>query len=206
MRWIALSLAVCLAVFVGVLGWTILTGLQDEQPFPTQPTLQAQPKPPAQPKPQTQPKPGTRTLVDVATLPPRLGLRYVHTHLGPIPHLVEAKAVSHTFRYVLQEDAPAFFLDRGMSGFLYDFRFGVKGRKTVVRLLDGDGRLAWATGYDGIDNVWVRARPKLRECGPIWYAKGHTLPSAPGAADAPPCPVTPPTKTKQVNMTSTVLR
>ncbi len=115
--------------------------------------------------------------------------------------------VGHTFRYVLQEDAPARFLDwgamsAGMSHFLYDYRFGVKGRKTVVRLLDGHGRFAWAAGYDGIENMWVHARPRLSGCGPIWYAKGRALPSAPGAADAPPCPIS----TEPPAMTSTVLR
>jgi hypothetical protein len=115
----------------------------------------------------------------------------VHVSLSPVPHVVQAKVAGHAFRYVLQEDAPARFLEGGMSRFLYDFRFGVKGRRTVVRLLDGHGRFAWAAGYDGIENTWVRARPRLSGCGPIGYAKGGTLPSAPGAADAPPCPLEP---------------
>jgi hypothetical protein len=92
-----------------------------------------------------------------------------------------------------------------MSRFLYDFRFGVKGRRTVVRLLDGDGRFAGAAGYDGIESMWVRARPRLSGCGPISYAKGRTLPSASGTADAPPCPVSTEPATATANA-STVMR
>ena len=58
----------------------------------------------------------------------------------------------------------------------------------VVRLLDGEGRLAWAAEYDGVRKMSVRARPQLRGCGPIGYAKGRTLPAAAGAGDRPCCP------------------
>ena len=74
-----------------------------------------------------------------------------------------------------------------------------------ARTVDGHGRFAWAAGYDGSRNMWVRARPRLSGGGPIWYATRRTLPSAPGAADAPLCPTStePPAMTANA---STVLR
>lgn len=201
MRPLAASLAVCLAFSVAALGWVGLTGGGDDQPLQAQRAPEAQPVPQSQPRPKPQRTPRAQTSPVTLPLKGDLGPRYIHTWLGPAPHLVAAAVVGHTFRYVLREDAPAQFLEGGVSTFLYDFRFGEEGRSMVVRLLDGDGRFAWAAGYDGVSQMWVRARPDLARCGPIWYAKGHTLPPGSGVADAPPCRLEP-----AKGIASTVLR
>jgi hypothetical protein len=79
-----------------------------------------------------------------------------------------------------------------MWNFLWNFRFGVRGRPMVVHLLDDTGRLAWAAGYDGVKTTWVRARPALAGCGPTryyhdngWRKIGRKI----GAVDPPPCPL-----------------
>jgi hypothetical protein len=129
--------------------------------------------------------------------------------LGPPPPLVAAEVVDGTVRYVLRTDSPAWFLsNRGsMSGFLYNFRFGEKGRNMVVRLLGGRGRLAWAAGHDGAGNTWVRVRPDLAGCGPIEYAKGRWLRPEAHSADAPPCPASRKLRTRpSVASSATVLR
>jgi hypothetical protein len=102
--------------------------------------------------------------------------------------------VGDTVRYVLQTDRPASFLKGSMSGFLWNFRFGKKGRPMVVRLLDSEGHFAWAARYDGVQKMSVRARSDLVRCGSIWNGKGRTLPHAPGAADGPRCKLEPPPK------------
>jgi hypothetical protein len=76
-----------------------------------------------------------------------LAPRYVHTWLGPEPQLVSAEVVGQTVDYVLESVISARLLEQGsMSRFLYDFRFGERGRPMVVRLLDSKGRFAWAAG------------------------------------------------------------
>jgi hypothetical protein len=81
-----------------------------------------------------------------------------------------------------------------MSTFLYYFRYGEEGRKMVVRLLDGKGRLAWTAGYDGAGHAWGRARPELTGCGPIWYVEVRTqrpLPTGARSGDPLRCPLPP---------------
>jgi hypothetical protein len=126
--------------------------------------------------------------------------------LGGWPPLIKARVVGNTIRYVLRSEAPARFLKTGsMSGFLWNFRFGEKRRPMVVRLLDSEGRFAWAATYDGAQRMSVRARSDLVRCGSIWNGGGRTLPHASGAADRPPCPVERLERPKRANST-TVLR
>ena len=109
-------------------------------------------------------------------------------HGNQIPHsVVAARTNGRTFRYVLQDHTPALFLKGQVSAFLYDYGWGKKGRSMLVRLLDGNGRFAWAARYDGVQKLTVRARPDLVRCGPIWNGEGRIFPA--GAADGPPCPV-----------------
>ncbi len=87
----------------------------------------------------------------------------------------------------------------GMSGFLDRYRFGEKGRPMVVHALDGQGCFAWTAGYDGLQKMWVRARPPLTGWGPIFYRfrvigsgadrtiTGPKLPPAAGPVVPQPC-------------------
>jgi hypothetical protein len=115
----------------------------------------------------------------------------------------------NTVRYVLKSETPADALKYHMSTFLWNFRFGVRGRPMRVRLRDGQGRFAWSAAYDGVEILWVHARSDLKGCGPIVllpnnaaaqiagmtlrearaYIKGRMLPDASRAGQAPPCPV-----------------
>lgn len=109
------------------------------------------------------------------------------------------RVVGRTSRYLLQSDDPASLLQlHGMTHLLYNhMRFGEQGRAMVVRLLDGDGRFAWSAGINGDGKTLVRARLDLVGCGPIFYGgpvfysdnQVHRLPSAPGGANGPRCPV-----------------
>jgi hypothetical protein len=154
-------------------------GSENGSPHQAQASPQARAASPAQALPQESSHP----------LPPSLAPRYVHSHLGSVPQLVEANLVGHTARYVVRSDTPALLLKSGVTGFLYDLRFGEKGRPMVVRLLDGKGRSAWAAGYDGVKKTWVRTRRDLAACGPIWDSERRRITRASGAADAPPCRV-----------------
>ena len=101
----------------------------------------------------------------------------------------------------LEYHTPEGFLKYQMSSFLWNFRFGVKGRPMVVHLVDGQECFAWSAGYDGVQKMWVRARPELTGLGPIFYARpqltdsgqvvydeGRRLPPAVGATSPPLCP------------------
>jgi len=95
-------------------------------------------------------------------------------------------------RYVLKTDAPAWFLNTAqVMVFLYEFRFGVKGRRMVVRLLDGDGRLAWAAGHNGAGKTWVRVRADLAGCDPDVDVAGLTFPRPRRVVHPGPCPLEP---------------
>jgi len=126
----------------------------------------------------------------------------------PLP-LEAARVSGDTVRYVVKSETPAMTLQSGMSTFLWNFRFGVRGRPMRVRLRDGHGRFAWSAGYDGVESMWVNARSDLKGCGPFAllpdnpaaqianmtlrearvYIKGRMLPNASGAREAPPCPL-----------------
>ena len=97
----------------------------------------------------------------------------------PLP-LEAARVSGDTVRYVVKSEAPAHALKYQMSNFLWNFRFGVRGRPMRVRLRDGHGRFVWSAGYDGVESMWVHARSDLKGCGPISYAEGRMLPNAPG--------------------------
>jgi hypothetical protein len=203
MRWIAVPLA--------ALALAGCSGGKDDQPPEASPQTQSPPS--AQTSPQAQTPPPARPAPVQLTGP--LAPRYVHGCCGPGPRIIEANVSDHTLRYVLQSDTPARFLKRGsMSSFLVDFGFGVKGRPMVVRLLDDEGRFAWAAGYDGVRNRWVFARSDLARCAPILYApivygpnrSVRRLPRARGASDAPPCPLERLPDSKDVANAATVLR
>ena len=105
------------------------------------------------------------------------GSRYRASWPSDEPNLVAAETVGRTHRYVLKQELPARFLgNRRMSSFLEAFRFGVRGRKMVVRLLDGDGRFAWAAGWDGVGNMWARVPTDLVLCGPIYLRRSQLDP------------------------------
>ena len=184
----------CLAVSLAALAWMGLTGGKDEVP------LQAQPTPPVQPVPEAHSSLQAQTAS--VTLPLPTGLQPA-VHSGFLPAtLVAAKVVDHTFRYVLRSDAPAQTLSV-LTQFLLDVRFGQKGRSVIVRLLDGNGRLAWAAGHDGNKHTWVvHAQVDLAGCGPIWYREGRRMRRVAAAADAPRCRLEPPSN----NVATTLLR
>ncbi len=57
----------------------------------------------------------------------------------------------------------------------------------VVHALDEQGCFAWSAGYDGVQGMWVRARPPLTGWGPLFYDKGRKLTPATRAAEPQPC-------------------
>ena len=217
MRSIAVSLAACFAVFLVVLGWLIVTGDDRQLPRTQAAATQLQTAQPSPPVQATQPPAQTRFQFPCQSpsgwcVPAAWGPMNVHTILGPTPRRVAGEAVGRTFRYLLESDDPASFLERhGVTHFLlYHSHFGERGRPTVVRVLDTKGRFAWAAGHNGDGRTWVRARRDLARCGPIFYGptRGrelHRLPRASSAHNAPPCLVERSTVPGRAN-SATVLR
>ncbi len=132
-----------------------------------------------------------------------LELRPRFVHAGPMDPwvVVEAEVVGDTFvRYAVEVGSLRF-----IGGFLDRYRFGEKGRPMVVHALVRQRCVAWTAGYDGLQKMWVRARPPLTGLGPNfhdadalvrWDAGGRVeplsavkgqLPPAAAAVDPQPC-------------------
>lgn len=187
----ALALAGSVALAVALVSVVVffVVGVEDDQ------TPQAQPSPRTWEWVEWAPpeSPDSRPPQLPEALQPRdLAIHELWAIRGSVAaHVIAATVTGHTVRYVLKEESPAHFLmgpSAGMTEFLYAFRFGEKERSMVVQLLDDEGRFAWEARHDGAGRTWVRARPDLAGCGPIFGSEWRRLPSAPGAEDAPPCP------------------